>query len=169
MTTRTGTFEVAKMSPLVAALTGLVLATPLLFGALAWLDPRQAGAVTLLVVALLAMVALVWLFARPTRFELEPDALVVVFPLRTLRIPRADVSGASRVTEPIHLAFGRAVRVGVGGLFGVFGLLWTGRRGWMTVYVTNTDRLVLVERRGARPLLVSPASPDAFVQAIEGA
>jgi hypothetical protein len=54
----------------------------------------------------------------------------------------------------------------VGGLWGTFGWLWTSRAGLVDVFVTRTDGLVLVTSREARPLLITPADPDAFVRAV---
>jgi hypothetical protein len=61
---------------------------------------------------------------------------------------------------------GWAIRVGVGGLWGAFGSLWTSRRGSVEVYVSRTDGLVWIERRVGRPLLITPTNPEGFLRAL---
>ena len=59
-----------------------------------------------------------------------------------------------------------AGRIGVGGLWGGFGWLWTRGRGMVEFYVSRTDGLVIVERRGGRALLFTPQDPEEFVDAL---
>jgi hypothetical protein len=52
---------------------------------------------------------------------------------------------------------------GTGGLFG-----WAGRYrfrglGSVSMHATNLDRLILIERRRGRPLLISPVDAEAFL------
>ena len=109
----------------------------------------------------------VWLYSRPTEFLLSPTSLDIVFPIRTLRRTRDASFGARRVTaKELRKDFGFCLRIGVGGLWGTFGWLWTSRAGLVDVFVSRTDGLVLVTSREARPLLITPADPDAFVRAV---
>jgi hypothetical protein len=62
--------------------------------------------------------------------------------------------------------FGRVLRIGVGGLYGVFGWLHGRKHGWMDVYVSRLDGCVVLDRPAARPLLISPAEPERFVAAL---
>jgi hypothetical protein len=57
------------------------------------------------------------------------------------------------------------MRVGVGGLWGGFGWLYTSK-GLLGLYVSRTDRLVLVRLRTGRPLLVTPEGDERFVAAL---
>jgi hypothetical protein len=142
---------------LVLALTGFFVAGALL--GLDSLGPAAAGTVILLIA--------VRLYSRPTAFELSPTSLDIVFPVRTLRHARDASFGARRVTaKELRRDFGFCLRIGVGGLWGTFGWLWTSRAGLVDVFVTRTDGLVLVTSRDARPLLITPADPDAFVRAV---
>jgi hypothetical protein len=61
---------------------------------------------------------------------------------------------------------GFAARVGVGGLWGGFGWLWTSRRGLIDMYVSRGDGLLMVERLAGRPLLITPEHPDEFSRAL---
>ncbi|MBI3924532.1 MAG: hypothetical protein HY319_03245 [Armatimonadetes bacterium] len=113
---------------------------------------------------MLVLYAAVYLAWRPSRFEISPAELCIRFPIRRRTVPR----GSIRTAEPIDSKqfrerFGRAVRVGVGGLWGGFGWLWTSK-GWVEFYVSRTDAFVLLEREGMIPLLITPERPEEFAR-----
>jgi hypothetical protein len=60
-----------------------------------------------------------------------------------------------------------AIRIyGTGGLFG-----WTGRYqvrglGSVAMHATSLDRLIVIERRRRRPILISPAEPATFLSGL---
>jgi hypothetical protein len=56
--------------------------------------------------------------------------------------------------------------VGAGGLWGGFGLLKTERETF-SMWISRTDRFVIVRLRNARPLLVTPDDPDRFVEDVK--
>jgi hypothetical protein len=56
------------------------------------------------------------------------------------------------------------MRIGAGGLWGGFGWLYT-RKGLLDLYVSRTDRFVLVRLRTGRPLLITPDADERFVAA----
>ena len=58
--------------------------------------------------------------------------------------------------------------MGAGGLWGGFGLLVTSRES-VAMYVSRTDRFVLVRLRAGRSLLLTPAEPERFVAALQSA
>jgi hypothetical protein len=60
----------------------------------------------------------------------------------------------------------RALRVGAGGLWGGFGILWTARRGIVRMYVSRLDDLIWIERGREQPWLITPEQPDAFIHAL---
>jgi hypothetical protein len=157
------------MSGVIRWLTALLLAIPAGFVAAALVG----GAPALLLwvgLAVAAVYAVVWLWWRPSAFEVDPEGLRIRFPLRTRRVAARDLSRARLVTSREFLAeFGLALRIGAGGLWGGFGWLWTQRRGMVEFYVSRTDRYVLVERREGRALLVTPADADGLARAIEAA
>ncbi|MBI3031347.1 MAG: hypothetical protein HYY64_17750 [Candidatus Rokubacteria bacterium] len=159
-------FPLAPMSFLIVVLTILVLAVPVVF----LLAGAWAGTTPLVGIGLLlaAGCGLVWLYARPNRFEVSSQGLVIVWPLRRQLIPARDIA-CVRPIEPWELRqeVGWGVRIGVGGLWGQFGWLWTARKGSLVTYVSRTDGLVLVERRSRRPLLITPAHRDDFVRALQ--
>jgi len=117
-----------------------------------------------------ALYVLVWLVARPTSFLVTPEGLWVVFPLRRRRIPWSRVAAVHAIdAHDLWARAGVPFRVGVGGLWGVFGRLWTTRRGWFDVYASRGDGLVVVERHDAHPILITPADPPGLVAATEAA
>jgi hypothetical protein len=162
------TFRLAPMSRGIRILTWILLAMPVALVASGLRAPAPAG--TLLVIVGLgtaALYAAVWLGWRPTGFEVSPDGLRIRFPAWTRLVPRADLARARALTsDEFKREFGFALRIGVGGLWGGFGWLWTRGRGLVEFYVSRVDGLVLVERRRGRPLLVTPVDPDGFVRSL---
>ncbi len=111
------------------------------------------------------VIAGVWCYARPSGFELTSDRLYIRFPLRTREVPLSDVVQAGRITKD---EVGFALRVcGAGGLWGGFGLMWSRNVGKFDAYISNLHRMVRVDRRDGRPLVISPADPDAFVAELQ--
>jgi hypothetical protein len=158
------------MSGLVLGLTVALLAIPALFVGIGLAGATPAGpALGALGLLLAALYAGVWLFWRPTAFELGPRSLGVVFPLRRREISRDDIVGATLLERRALCArYGLSLRVGVGGLWGGFGWLWTRRRGLVGMYVSRADGVVLVERRRGRDLLITPERPAEFAAALTG-
>jgi hypothetical protein len=160
-------FPLAPMSTDIRALTVIALLAPLGLGLAAALA-RGPTQVVLLVVsaAVLALYASVWLAWRPTAFEIDRDGLRIRWPLRTRLVAARDIVGAETLTrDAFRRDFGWAMRIGVGGLGGGFGWLYT-PKGVLDFYISRTDRLVLVRRRAGRPLLVTPERDERFVAAV---
>ena len=104
-----------------------------------------------------------WLYGRPTQFEIDDRALRIVWPLRRREIPRRLVRDARILTGPeFRNAYGFGMRICAGGLWGGFGLLKT-KSTTFSLWISRTDRLVVVDLDGERPLLVTPEEPDGFV------
>jgi hypothetical protein len=157
-------FRLAPMSRAIRILTFVLLAIPVVFVALAAAKRAPLGGVGLLVAAFYAAI---WLVARPTRFEADAEGIRIRFPLWTRTLPARSLAGARLLdSATLRRELGLPIRVGVGGLWGGFGWLWSRKRGWIEFYVSRTDGLVWVERRGAIPLLVSPEQPAAFADCV---
>ena len=156
--------RLAPMSALFAVLTWGLMALPVVFA----LVPTWVGEPGLALVG--AFVALVypsvWFWWRPGRFDVASDGLTVVFPLRRRHTQRAAILGAERIDwAAFRKRYPRAMRVGAGGLWGGFGWLRSSK-GWIEFYISRMDGLVLVEREGQIPLLISPEDPEDFVAAL---
>lgn len=160
-------FELAPMSGLIRGLTVFVLALPAVLALAGVAAGRPLP--LLAVAALLALVYVaVWLWWRPTRFELSEDAFDIVFPARRKSTPRRAIVGARPLSvRSVRSELGFPLRIGVGGLWGGFGWLWTTRRGLVEFYVSRTDGLVFIERSGAYPLLITPADPEELLRELQ--
>ena len=152
------------MSPLIRWLTVLLLVIPVLFLALS-----AAGAYFLSLPALLLILiyAWVWLRFRPTNFMIYRDALEIIWPLKRRSIPRDEITAVRQVDgQELTREIGWGTRVGAGGLWGGFGLLWTRRRGMVQMYISRTDGYVWIERGQKRPWLLTPLQPEEFIRAL---
>lgn len=162
MHTGTTGFRLARMSPGIRALTIALLAFPPALLAAAPVTARPLAAPALLAAAVYGWV---WLRFRPTGFVVRPDAIEVIWPLKRRRIPRAGIADVRLVDrQQFRAEVGSCMRIGAGGLWGGFGWLWTQRRGIVQMYVSRTDRFVWIERAGARPWIITPEDPEAFVR-----
>jgi len=162
----THVFPIAPMSPVIRAFTVVLLALPTGFVVLALTWPRAFGLVW--AAGFLAVIYLaVWLWWRPRRFEVAPDALRICFPAWTRTIDRACIESA-RILDGagVRAELGFTLRIGAGGLWGGFGWLWTRRRGLVEFYISRLDDFVLLEGARGRPLLVTPSDPVAFAGAL---
>jgi Bacterial PH domain len=158
------TFRLAKMSPLILALTLLLLGLPVafVFGTL-----RGAQVLAIPAVLIVPLYAWVWVRMRPSRFVVQGGGFEVVWPLKRHQIAREDISSARVVDRrQLKTEIGWGMRVGVGGLWGGFGQLWTRRRGVVQMYISRTDRFVWIESARGRPWLITPENPEAFVYAL---
>jgi hypothetical protein len=124
------------------------------------------GTICLMIVVLFVCI---WVFMRPSRFELSRSGLEIVWPGRNSLIPLNDITGAEILSKAdFSQRFGRGMRVGAGGLGGGFGLLMTTRGPTMSFYISRVDRFVLVSRVSARNLLITPEDPERFVETLRG-
>jgi hypothetical protein len=154
------------MSRAIRWLTGALLSIPAWFLGIAWLVP-QLAVFALVAAAIVALYAAIWVWWRPSGFEVSSDGLGIRFPGATRRIPTHRIAGARILTTAeFRDEVGLALRIGVGGLWGGFGWLWTQRRGLVEFYVSRLDGLVWIERRDGRPLLVTPSDPSGLVRAL---
>ena len=160
-------FKLAPMTLGLRVLTLILFLLPTLSLYAALNAPPRESAVMLSLTTFIALIyASVWFLFRPTRFELDAQALRIVWPLRARVIARADIESARILTSAeFRREYGYGMRIGAGGLWGGFGLLKTGRETF-SMWISRTDRFVIVRMRGARPLLVTPALPERFVEVV---
>jgi hypothetical protein len=129
--------------------------------ALAALCIPKGGVLLLVALVLLVLYGGMWCAWRPTAFVIRDDNRLELRFLVRRRWLELHPQRQVRHLSPTQWQqeFGWAVRVGVGGL----GWLWTQRRGWVEVYISRGDGLVLLEQPGSRLLLITPAQPERFV------
>jgi hypothetical protein len=160
----TNSFRLAPMSPLILAITLVLLALPVIFIGLA-----LSGARFHLVPGLCVLVLYIWIWLRfrPSRFVVHDRSLEVIWPLKRWAIPRTDIARVKLIDRnELRREIGWGMRVGAGGLWGGFGWLWTKNRGIVQMYVSRTDGFVWIERKNGRPWLVTPDRPVEFVQSL---
>jgi len=157
------------MNGVILVLTVGLLGLGAAFAVFGFAAPRTGGAMFVTAVGLLLLSAEVWLFHRPSHFAVRPGELVLQYPLRRKAIALTGLTGAEAVTAAeLRARFGWALRVGVGGLFGGFGWLYT-PKGWVEMDISRTDGLVLLTFAGRMPLLLTPDEPAAFIEAVRAA
>ena len=89
--------------------------------------------------------------------------------MRARVVPAPEIAEAAIVSrDAFRREFGWGMRIGAGGLWGGFGWLYT-RKGLVDLYVSRTDRFVLVRRRTGRPLLLTPEADERFVATLRAA
>jgi hypothetical protein len=107
--------------------------------------------------------ASVWLAFRPSGFEVDNRVLRIVWPVWRRTIARGDILDARVISwSAFRNEYGYGMRIGAGGLWGGFGLLKTSRETF-SMWISRSDRFVLVRLRGARTLLLTPEDPERFV------
>ena len=112
---------------------------------------------------LMVLMPVVWVWYRPSAYEAGPESLHILWPGRRRMILRGQIESAQRVDMR---SLSPMVRVGVGGLFGVFGWFWRPGKGWLEIYCTAQKDLVLLQIHGGHPLLLSPQDPAAFLASL---
>ena len=159
-------FALAPMSPAIRVFTLALIGLPLAGSLIAvLLDSPLVPAVLVGCGALGLIYAMVWLWSRPRSFEIGLRGLVLRWPVRSRELRWEEITGVRAIDRRgFRTEFGWPVRVGVGGLWGGFGWLWTRRRGWLHFYVSRTDGLVLIETRRL-PWLITPTEPGRFIEA----
>ncbi len=154
-------FGLAPMHGLLLWLTLVMLSLPFVFG----LAGSAAGTGALWGVAAFIVIVylFVWLYMRPTRFELGSDSLDIVWPVRRRSNPFAAMQSVESITgAEFRKQYGIGYRIGAGGLFGGFGLYKT-KSETFEFYVSRLDYFVIIERINARPLMITPETPDRLV------
>jgi hypothetical protein len=155
--------RLAPMSGFLAVLTAIVLLLPV--GIVAVGAATPGAPLAWAIAALLAATyAFTWFCMRPSRFVVDAEGLEVVWPLRRRFIPWSDVAGAATMrADELSAEFGLLLRVGVGGLWGGFGLAWSSRGKHLGLYVSrHADGFVLVRCGRTRSLLITPERPEEF-------
>jgi len=160
-------YDLAPIGPGLKAMTGVLLLLPPILFLNALLAPAPARFVLGGAFVFVCLIyASVWFWWRPGYFELDGDRLRIAWPARSRTISRGSIRSARIATsKEFRSEYGYGMRIGAGGLWGGFGLLKT-RRATFSMWISRLDRMVIVELDGARPLLITPANPERFVESI---
>ncbi len=151
------------MSGSIRVITYVIAAVPLLLIYFALTD-HNTPLIPIALFFVLLMIG-VWLWMRPSHYIVDSTGLTIVWPLRKFHIARAGIVGVRTLDkEQVKKEIGFAVRIGVGGLFGGFGLLWSRKRGMIRFYITRIDSFIFIEQRNGRPFLLSVDRPESMVK-----
>ena len=157
-------FRLAPMSPLIRVLTLVLLALP---PALAVISISDTPLLAVPALVLAAIYAWIWLRFRPSRFVVHSQVLEVIWPLKRRELSCDEISNVRLIDgQTLRTETGWAMRIGAGGLWGGFGWLWTKRKGMVQMLVSRTDGFVWIDRKAARPWLITPENPEDFVRAL---
>lgn len=163
MSEKASVYRTAPMSGSIKVITYIMEAVPFLLVYFGFAQHNPG----LFIVAIffILLIAGVWLWMRPTQYAVDSRALTIIWPLRKDIVPRSGISRV-RILDKIQAKkeLGFALRIGVGGLFGGFGLLWTRRRGLIRFYITRLDDFILIDRRNGRPLLITVDNPRGMLK-----
>jgi hypothetical protein len=162
------------MSGDILVVTALVLLLPAIFLVVLLVAPLPlAGLARLAVFCALflsvVMPFVVWIWSRPTAFAIRGSELEIIWPARRRSLPLRGLESVEIVhRRQFRDRYGRALRVGAGGLWGAFGSAIT-KSERFHLYVSRTDRFVLLRPAGIRPWVLTPAHAEQFVEAVKRA
>lgn len=160
-------FALAPMDGLIRVMTWVLLPLPVVFVVMALLSP-PAGRALLVGMScfFLLIYATVWLWWRPTWFEVKDGTLSIAWPLRERSFDLSQLASAQIVdSTEFRQRYGRGMRVGAGGLWGGFGLLVCGAETF-AMYVSRTDRFAVLRFREGRALMITPEDLERFVEVV---
>jgi hypothetical protein len=113
--------------------------------------------------ALFALALVVWFWFKPVAFLVDGQELVLRWRLRARRIPLGELKSALQLNTR---DLGWMIRIGVGGLWGAYGMFKTSKEGMIDGYFNTNENLVLLKLKSGRPLLLSPERPGEFIRAL---
>lgn len=165
-------FEVAPLDEYAVRITnglaylGGLLMLPLLFAYLANL--RWGGLIIPTALALaLALFLLLCYAVQPRAYQLEDTRLVIRRRLwRAFVVPLEEISAASVATNLSDVPRSGLRFAFNAGVFGYLGPYRLAPYGQVFFLATNRARLVAIARDGRPPLIVSPARPREFIEAL---
>ena len=153
-----------KLTVITVACSALMLlgATVAIWASLAIIPPG-AGRLLTLAAGVLSVAALVsGALLAPRGYAVSEDRLTIDRLLRPIEIPLATIQSVEIL--PADRLAGSMRTLGSGGLFGYYGRFHNGTLGSFRMYATRGDGYVLV--RAARTYVLTPDSPERFVEAI---
>ena len=154
------TTSVTALSILLASITFCVV-----LGVCARGRDKIAAAIALGLSGLLALCIGGLVVTAPIRYAVNDTNVVVRRIGPDMIIRRVDIVDAQ--TPTAQDVFRGSLRIWASdGVLGVFGIMRSPVLGYFDVYATRTDTLVLIRRRGRRPVVLSPDANKQFLRAI---
>lgn len=115
--------------------------------------------------ALLAIFAAAYWYGRPRGFGLSAEGLTIVWPGRQ-RLIVLGALGELRTVNDIELGRLRK-QMGISNIYGTFGWFKSEYLQSMDVYITRREGMVMIRLLNRKPLLLTPAEPEAFMAAVQ--
>jgi len=108
------------------------------------------------------IIVLPYLFS-PRSFILTTNGVLIKRHLRSILIPYSEISSVRRISWTW-----RVFRLGAsGGLYGFFGLFYIGDLGKVWMYVTDRDKMILIEMKQGTKYIISPSNPQEFLEKLK--
>ena len=137
----------------------ITILVSLLFGALVVFDFILPLAILLIIIYLICF------YLKPLRYEINEDEIIIRRLVKSVRISRSDIESL-QLLDRSELK-GTVRTFGVGGLFGWYGKFANSQLGDMTWYVTRRDKIVLINAKDGKKILISPDEAENFVEALK--
>ena len=151
------------------AMLGGILMLPALFWFLSGIHFRGVIIPVAIAVALAAWLLLNYA-VQPTGYSIETEQLVIRRRwARRMRIPFKEITGVSIATALADVPRFGLRRSFNAGVFGYQGPFQLDPYGTVFFVATNREQLVAIARRSSSPLILSPARPREFVDALREA
>jgi hypothetical protein len=110
---------------------------------------------------LLMIIYLICLLLKPLNYEITGNELIIRRLIKSVHIDRSDIESLELIDKA---ALSGTIRTfGVGGLFGWYGKFANSQLGDMTWYVTRRDKIVLINTKDSKKILISPDEAFAFL------
>jgi hypothetical protein len=176
----TASYPVAPLDPYAERITsgiamlGGVLMLPALFLYISGFLLTGVGVTGAVITTAVALALAVWLVlnyaVQPTSYEIQADQVLIRRRwARAMRLPFKDIIGvstAAALADVPRFGLRRSFNAGVYGYQGPFRL---DPYGAVFFVATNRERLVALARRDRTPMIISPARPREFVEALRTA
>jgi hypothetical protein len=110
---------------------------------------------------LLMIIYLICLLLKPLNYEITGNELIIRRLIKSVHIDRSDIESLELLDK--SKLRGTVRTFGVGGLFGWYGKFANSQLGDMTWYVTRRDKIVLINIKDGKKILISPDEAVAFL------
>lgn len=116
-----------------------------------------------MIIVLIVAVMLFTALFMPRSFTINPSVLKITQVGFSRTVPIANIEGIEPVTRQ-DLGFGLRT-FGSGGFLGYLGKFWYKKLGHVTLYVTDTSKMLLVRLSNGRKIIISPDDREGFLKA----
>lgn len=158
----------APYDRLVKAVTsGLIIGLLVLMMGISYLALSEGGdagllALIIVVVVVIPILIIPYLYS-PRAFGITVKGILVKRPLKSFLIPYDDIVSVKKTSWTW-----RGIRLfASGGFYGFFGLFRISGLGRVWMYVTDRNRMLLIETKQGVKYIISPSDPDLFMERLK--